>query len=124
MSHFNLGITEIPTYLDGKFKLYEIIQSEKGYPYEKLKKINDNDYFYNQLSLSDSIVFENKKRDKKIVLKIRIAQDRSINSQNVLEIQGNFYKVFNIYHFKNSDGYFESDITLEEYNNPEVIKND
>ncbi len=124
MLHYNLGITEIPTYLDGKFTLYQIIQSDNGYPYEKLKKVNDNDYFFNQLSLSDTIMFENEKRDKKIVLKIRIAQERSINSQNVLEIDGNFYKVFNIYHFKNKDGYFESDITLQKYNNPEVVNHE
>ena len=122
MSHYRLNITEIPTYLDGKFELYKIIQQDKGYPYEKLVKDNDNDYFYNELSLSDTIRFENEKRNKKIVLKIRIAQDRNINSQNVLKINGSFYKVFNIYHFKNSEGYFESDITLEEYNNPEVVK--
>ena len=122
MSHFKLNITEIPTYLDGKFELYKIIPQSDGYPYEKIKKENDNDYFYNELSLSDTIKFENEKRNKKIVFKIRIFQNKNINSQNVLKINGAYYKVFNIYHFKNSNGYYESDITLEEYNNPEVIE--
>ena len=77
--------------------------------------------------MTDNVVFENDKRDKKIVLKIRIPQDRDITSKNVLKINDEYYQVFNVYHFKNKDGYLQSDITLQEYPNPEVLgdeKND
>lgn len=124
MLHYNLNITQIPTYLDGSFKLYEIVQEIYGYPKESIKRIDDADFYFKQLSLTDKIIFENEKRDRKIQMKIRIPQNKNITSQNVLYIDKNFYKVFNTYHFTNTDGYPESDITLETYENPEVIESD
>ncbi len=127
MSHFSLNITSIPVYNDGSFFLFEISHTDDSFPVEKIKQLYDKPFFYQELSLTDNIVFENDKRDKKIVLKIRIPQDRDITSKNVLKINDEYYQVFNVYHFKNKDGYLQSDITLQEYPNPEVLgdeKND
>lgn len=115
-------VTSIPIYNDGSFFLFEIKHSKDKYPQEKLKEVYDEEIFYEELSLTDSIIFENEKRDRKIVSKIRIMQDRTINSNHVLKIGSNFYHVFNIYHFKNSDGFPQSDITLEEYPNPVMME--
>lgn len=122
MLHFNLNITEIPVYNDGSFLLYEIKQANETFPYEQIKKIYDEPFYYEELSLTDNIIFENDKMKRKITKKIRIPQDREITSINVVEINNNFYQVFNIYHFKNKDGYLQSDITLQEYNNPIVLE--
>lgn len=127
MSHFSLNITSIPVYNDGSFFLFEISHTDDSFPVEKIKQLYDKPFFYQELSLTDNVVFENDKRDKKIVLKIRIPQDKDIKSKNVLKINDEYYQVFNVYHFKNKDGYLQSDITLQEYPNPEVLgdeKND
>lgn len=123
IQHYKLNITNLPNYNDGSFLLFNIISSNTTFPYEILEKVQDDEFFFEELSLSDSIIFENEKRTKKIKRKIRISQDRDITSRNVLLIDDEYYKVFNIYHFKNKDGIPQSDITLEEYNNPILKEN-
>ena len=122
MSHFNLNITEIPVYNDGSFLLYKLKQADEVFPYEQIEKLYDEPFFYEELSLTDNILFENDKMKRKIVKKIRISQDKEITSINVLKINNLFYQVFNIYHFKNKDGYLQSDITLQEYINPNIVE--
>lgn len=122
MSHFNLNITEIPVYNDGSFLLYKLKQANEVFPYEQIEKLYDEPFFYEELSLTDNILFENDKMQRKIVKKIRIPQDKEITSINVLKINNLFYQVFNIYHFKNKDGYLQSDITLQEYINPNIVE--
>ena len=122
MSHFNLNITEIPVYNDGAFLLYKLKQADEVFPYEQIEKLYDEPFFYEELSLTDNILFENDKMQRKIVKKIRIPQDKEITLINVLKINNLFYQVFNIYHFKNKDGYLQSDITLQEYINPNIVE--
>lgn len=124
MLNYKLNITEIPVYNDGSFLLYLIKQEDKTYPAEKIKLLYGEPFFYQELSLSDDIIFENDKRERKIKLKIRIPQDKDITSSNVLKINEEYHQVFNIYHFKNKDGYLQSDITLQEYPNPKFIGDD
>lgn len=120
MHHYSLNITEMPVYLDGSFYLYKIEQANKTYPYEHIKLLFDDGFGYSELSISDSVLYENDKMERKISKKIRIPQDRLINSMNVLRIDNNYYRVYNIYHFTNKDGIKQSDITLEDYPNPIV----
>lgn len=120
MSNFKLDITEIPTYNDGIFFLFYIKHTDTPFPKEKIKSVNSSKYFYEELSLSDNIIFQNESRTKKIVKKIRIEQDKTISSKNVLKIDGEYYQVFNIYHFKNKEGFLQSDITLQEYPHPDL----
>lgn len=122
MSNFKLSITSIPVYNDGSFKLFKIEQDDEAFPFERIKQLYPDDFFYEELSLTDDIAFENDKRDRKIKYKIRIAQDKSITSENVLKIDDEYYQVFNIYHFKNKDGYLQSDITLQEYPSPKIME--
>lgn len=122
MSNFKLNITSIPVYNDGTFKLFKIVQDDKAFPFERIKQLYSDDFFFEELSLTDDIAFENDKRDRKIKYKIRIAQDKDITSENVLKIDNEYYQVFNIYHFKNKDGCLQSDITLQEYPSPKVME--
>lgn len=122
MQHFKSNITEIPTYNDGIFFLYEISHKDNPFPTEYIEKINEDPFYYNERSLTDRILFENESRTKKITKKIRISQDKGITSKNVLEIDGEFYQVFNAFHFKNEDGYPETDITLQEYKSAIISK--
>lgn len=122
MLNFKLNITSIPVYNDGAFKLFKIVQDDKAFPFERIKQLYSDNFFYEELSLTDDIAFENDKRDRKIKYKIRIAQDKDITSENVLKIDNEYYQVFNIYHFKNKDGYLQSDITLQEYPSPKIME--
>lgn len=122
MLHFNLNITSIPVYNDGSFELFEIVQDDKSFPFERIKQLYSDCFFYEELSLTDDIIFENDKRERKIKYKIRIDQDKDITSKNVLKIDNEYYQVFNIYHFKNKDGYLQSDITLQEYPSPRIME--
>lgn len=114
------NITSIPTYNDGKFKLYEIKQKDSTYPSEYLKEVENKSMWFKELSISDRLKFEAEQREKKLTTKIRIPQTKEITSMNVLKIGKEYHKVYNVYHFANNEGFKETDLTLEEYPNPEV----
>ena len=116
MQHYKVNITQFPTYDDGKYTIYKIRQTTELRPKEYIVLTGKSGYF-EELSISDTIKFANESRIQKIVKKIRISQDKTIDSLSVLEIDKKFYKVFNAYHFTNSNDFKQSDITLEEYKN-------
>ena len=61
MPRYKPNISPLPVYNDGSFLLYEIFNANEIYPKEYLKIVSDAEYFYQELSLSDSIIFENEK---------------------------------------------------------------
>ena len=111
------NFTTLPTYNDGFFYLYKICQKKNGtkYPIEYIKKVNNQEIWYEEISLTDKLRFEAEERNKKITLKIRIPQMKEIDSLCVVKIGNEYHKVFNAYHFTNKEGFKESDLTLEEY---------
>ena len=119
MQNYKLNITEIPAYLDGKFRLFEIKQTTGHFPIEYLKE-NEKEVWYKEISISDRLRFESEQREKNLTIKIRIPQTKEITSLNVLKIGDKYHKVFNVYHFTNKDGFKESDVTLENYPNPKL----
>lgn len=114
MLFYKQNITNLPTYNDGKFRLFEIKQTESTYPVEYLHDTK-KEIWFEELSISDKIRFEAEERKKKITMKIRIPQIKELNSFCVVKIGDKYHKVFNIYHFTNKDGFKQSDLTLEEY---------
>lgn len=112
------NITSIPTYNDGKFKLYVIQQKDSTYPEEFLHEVNQKPMWFKELSISDKLKFDAEQREKKLTIKIRIPQTKEITSMNVLKIGESYHKVYNAYHFTNNDGFKETDLTLENYPNP------
>jgi len=115
--HYKENTTSIPTYNDGKFKLYEIKQKDSTYPDEYIKEVPNKSMWFKELSISDRLKFEAEQREKKITMKIRVPQTKEITSMNVLKIGKEYHKVYNAYHFINSEGFRETDLTLEEYPN-------
>lgn len=120
MMNYRGNITSIPTYNDGKFDIYKILQKNEPYPDEYLKKIANKPMWFKELSISDKLKFDAEQRDKKLTIKIRIPQTKEISSMNVLKIGKEYHKVYNAYHFTNSDGFKETDLTLEEYPNAKL----
>lgn len=114
------NITSIPTYNDGKFKLYEVKQIDSTYPDEYIKEISNKSMWFKELSISDKLRFEAEQREKTLTMKIRIPQTKEITSMNVLKIGKEYHKVYNAYHFTNSEGFKETDLTLEEYPNAKL----
>lgn len=111
------NITSIPTYNDGKFKLYKIMQKDGTYPDEYIKEVAKKPMWFKELSISDKLKFDAEQREKNLTMKIRIPQTKEITSLNVLKIGKEYHKVYNAYHFTNSEGFKETDLTLEEYPN-------
>ena len=114
MLTYNQNITSLPTYNDGVFKLFQIKQTDDDFPLEYLKDTGEEIWF-EELSISDKLKFEAEERKKNITYKIRIPQRKDITSLNVVKIDDTYHKVFNAYHFTNSDGYKQTDLTLELY---------
>ncbi len=112
--NFNDSITQIPNYNDGCFRLFKIKQTKSDFPIEYLHDTK-YDIFFEELSLTDKLKFQAEERNRKLVGKLRIPQTKEIDSLSVIKIGNNYYKVFNAYHFTNSNGYKQTDLTLEEY---------
>lgn len=114
MLNYKQNITSLPTYNDGKFRLFEIKQTEDTYPVEYLHDTG-YDIWFEELSISDKLKFEAEERKRKITYKLRIPQTKEITSLHVVKIGNEYHKVFNPYHFTNKDGFKQTDLTLEEY---------
>ena len=114
MLTYKQNITSLPTYNDGKLKLFVIKQTQNTYPVEYLKNMK-KEVWFEELSISDKLRFESEERKRKLSLKIRIPQMKEITSLNVVKIGNEYHKVFNAYHFTNNDGFKQTDLTLEEY---------
>lgn len=114
MLNYKQSITNLPTYNDGKFRLFEIHQTKTTYPVEYLKDTG-KDMWFEELSISDRLRFDAEERKKKITYKLRIPQTKEITSLHVVKIGKEYNKVFNAYHFTNKDGFKQTDLTLEEY---------
>ena len=114
MLFYKQNITNLPTYNDGKFRLFEIKQTKTTYPVEYLHDTG-KEIWFEELSISDKLRFEAEERKKKITYKLRIPQTKQIDSLCVVKIGEKYHKVFNTYHFTNKDGFKQTDLTLEEY---------
>lgn len=114
MLTYKQSITNLPTYNDGKFRLFEIHQTKSTYSVEYLKDTG-KDIWFEELSISDRLRFDAEERKKKITYKLRIPQTKEITSLHVVKIGKEYNKVFNAYHFTNKDGFKQTDLTLEEY---------
>ena len=114
MLTYKQNITNLPTYNDGFFRLFEIKQTDDTYPIEYLKDTG-KDIWFEELSITDRLKFEAEERKKNITYKLRIPQTKEITSLCVAKIGDIYHKVFNAYHFTNSDGYKQTDLTLELY---------
>ena len=107
--------TQIPTYNDGCFELFEIKQTNSTYPQDYIKPVANGLIWFKELSVSDKLRFQADSRDIKLTIKIRIPQIKEITSMNVLKIGEKYHKVYNVYHFTNDEEYKETDLTLIDY---------
>lgn len=111
--HYNSSTIVIPTYNDGYFDLYKIEQ--KGiYPVENLKLVAEG-FAFKEMSVGDKLKYDLKERNIDIAFKILMPQEKTIDSLCVLNINNNFYKVLNSYHFIDNDGFKKTRLTLENY---------
>ena len=64
MLHYKQSITNLPTYNDGRFRLFVIKQTNDDYPLEYLEDTG-KDIWFEELSISDRLRFEAEERKKK-----------------------------------------------------------
>ena len=123
MLSYRQNITNLPTYNDGKFRIFQIKQTNDTFPKEYLYDTEDEIWF-EELSISDRLKFEAEERQKKITYKLRIEQNKQIDSSCVVKIENEYHKVYNAYHFTNSNGFKQTDLTLELYPNANIKEKD
>lgn len=114
--NFKENITSIPNYIDGQFEIFNIIQTNDVFPVEKIVSTGKFMYF-EELSITDKLKFSAEERDINLTFKLRIPQTKEISTMNVLKIADSYHKVYNAYHFTNSDGFKQTDLTLVKYKN-------
>lgn len=102
----------MPIYNDGLFKVFEIIEDDSVQANTSLQS-KDISMTYQELGISDRLRSDLDSHDIDIQLKIRVPYVKGfIDSMSVLKIDEHYYKVYNIYHFVDSNGFKQSDITL------------
>ncbi len=113
-SSANLIQMELPSYTDGMFHLFSIGFSDDAYQEEKLSD-EKMDIWFQDLSISDVNKSTMHQNGVKTTRKIRIPQYKKIDSMSVVKIEEEYYQVYNAYHFRNKDGFLETDLTLTRY---------
>ncbi len=107
-------MTNPPVYNDGVFSLYKIYDKDGLYPVEDIKDM-EFEIWFKELSISDKTKNELHQNGIEVTTKIRIPQYKKIDSRCVLKIENEFHRVYNVFHFRNKDGFLETDITLVRY---------
>lgn len=99
------------SYNDGVLYIYKICNPDKTHDEKYLK--NTGIYIrYTELSVTDKLRSQMEANSIEVTAKLRIPQYKEINSNCVVKIDDIFYKVYNVYHFMDSDGFKQTDITL------------
>ena len=116
------NITSLPEYKDGCFFLYEIKQTDESYPREYLHLISNIPFWFEERSISNNLKIESDARELNLTMRIRIPQSKQITSMNVLKIGESYHKVYNAFHFTNENCIKQTDLTLQNYENPLLEK--
>lgn len=106
--------TNIPVYNDGEFRLYELIENDEVFSKETLHDTGFNIWF-EELSVFDKLKYELSTAGIELSMKLRIPQYKKINSMCVVKIDGEYHRVYNAAHFRNKDGFLQTDLTLYPY---------
>lgn len=112
--NFKSSITDIPTYLDGYFDLYKIVDNDDVFPIDKLK-LEVEMVPFKMISISDRLRLEADQRNVELSYKLRLPEYKTLDTMHMIKINDEFHRVYNVYHFTNKDGYNETDVTLIRY---------
>ena len=111
--HYKLNTTDIPTYLDGYFDVYEVRDDGGTYPVTKLFHVV-NKVPFERLSIGDRLRIESDQQNINLTYKLRVDEHAPLTTKHYLRIDSVFHKIFNVFQFTNKSGYRQTDITLEE----------
>lgn len=111
-----------PAYVDGQLTVYDVVQSTSvlnpDFPDSAIKKRADLEPIaYRELAIYDRTRLLFEQAGKHVSMKVAIPRCSLISSDNVVVINGDQFKVFNAAIVQTSDGFEETELTLEE---PEV----
>ena len=74
------------------------------------------DICFQESGIGDSLKSELMQSSIQVTTKITIPQYRKVDPSYVLKIGEAFHRVYNVYHFTDKDGFKQTTLTLEEYN--------
>lgn len=111
-----------PAYVDGQITVYDIVQSTSilnpDFPESSIKAREGlGPIAYRELAIFDRTRLLFEQAGKKVTMKVAIPRCSLISSDNVVVINGDQFKVFNAAAVQTSDGFDETELTLE---TPEV----
>lgn len=108
---------------DGILKIYKIVlqKSETGKPIKKLKYFDKA--WYGELNNCISEYYNAKQADIEIELRVRIWQNKKVQTNDIIVIDNIQYKVGRIYHGFDEDDQPITDITLEKVVNNYEFEN-
>ncbi len=102
----------VPFYNDGICEVFKIVESDDVVTRIELEPTNRKITF-KEIGVTDKLRSTLNSENVDVQMKIRMPYVRKlIDTQCVLKIEDTFFKVYNVYHFENSDGFKESDLTL------------
>lgn len=98
---------------DGILNIYKIVpkKSKTGKPIQELKYFDQA--WYGELNNSISEYYSAKQADIEIELRVRIWQNKKVQTNDIILINNIQYKVGRIYHGTDEDSQLITDITLE-----------
>lgn len=103
---------ELPEYTDGKFKLFRIKNDESNDFPRKILKNEKMEIWFRELSVFDRTRYEFESSGKEVTMKVRIPRYKKIDSECVVEIEGEKHLVFNAAHVIDKNGFKETELTL------------
>ena len=102
---------DMPRYVDGVVDLQKIVEDNDIVNSIHLENLNKRGWFCDR-GITDRLPSQLEATNVEVQRKIRIPPYKEIGSMNVLQIDDTFYKVYNAYHFTDTDGFKKTDITL------------
>ena len=123
---FDTSSDKLPTYLDGRFELYEIVRNGGSFQVDELRKV-DGKYYFRELAIYDKTRVQFQVQDKEITKKLMIPVTNVLNSKRcVIVIDNVQHEVFNSTTVYNNRGIAELELTctkvVSDY--PMEVRND
>lgn len=107
---------KLPNYLDGVMEVYETsIVDNEGYLSEKINATGRK-IFFESLAIYDRLKIDSEAMGVELSKKLLIAAEESLEINDVVKINNNFYKIYNLnYIIDKRDGFKKIETTLTKF---------
>lgn len=109
--------SRLPSYKDGKAFVCELVKVEDEWGNEigtELQQVRS--FWFEERGINDNLRFTSGAANVKVERKLRTRQDKTLEPEMIIQIDGKHYVIINSNHFYDKDNYPQSDLTLGKYN--------